>query len=160
MAFYFLERNNSVNARTLLEHIADLTNMIQIPTSPLFDEKHVNVTYGIDPIYGLDVDAWDLSLRLFYAIDIVGGNAVVDNYYLNPGARGLCDVQGASNYHTYCEFERFFEDDVSRALAISYYRVQIMFIKSAAYDSVLVYFRISPPKGTAAKSQKSISECI
>jgi len=32
-----------------------------------------------------EVVNWDLSLKLTYAIEIVGGSAVVDNYYLNQG---------------------------------------------------------------------------
>ena len=157
VAFYFLERNNSVNSLTLLEHIADLTNKIQIPTSKLYD-KRVNITYGIDPIYGLSVDAWDLSLRLTYPIAVVGGNAVVDGYFLNLGARGTCDTEERRNYTTYCEFERFFEDDVSEALNISYYRIQINFIKQSSMDSVLVFFRITPPR--ANRPENAISDCI
>jgi hypothetical protein len=74
----------------------------------------------------------------------VGGKAVIDGYYLNQGGRGICDVEGAANFTQYCEFERFFEDDVSRALNITSYRVQIQFIKKAAFDSVLIFFRIQP----------------
>jgi hypothetical protein len=59
---------------------------------------------------------------------------------------GVCDSDEAYLHPMYCEFERFFEDDVSRALQISYYRVQILFVKKAAYDSVLIYFRISPSR--------------
>jgi hypothetical protein len=64
------------------------------------------------------------------------------------GGLGICDLAGAPNVSDYCEFERFFEDDVSRALNISYYRVQIMFIKQAALDAVLVYFRVLPAMRT------------
>lgn len=160
VAFYFLERNTSRNSLTLLEHIADLTNKIQIPSSILFDKSKVNVTWGIDPTYGLIVDKWDVSLRLTYAIEVVGANAVSAGYFLNQGARGICDGPSASNFSTYCEFERFFEDDVSRALNISYYRIQINFIKKASFDSVLVYFRITPPKKSAHRNEKPISQCI
>lgn len=139
--FIILERNGTIG-NTLLEVIADLTASIQEPTSKLY--YGTNVTNDIDPLYGLVVDTWDISLKLSYAIEIVGGDAVVDKYYLNQGGLGLCDGASASLYPMYCEFERFFEDDVSRALNISYYRVQVMFIKVAAYDSVLVYFRILP----------------
>lgn len=141
--FVFLERNNTQEL-TLLEAIAELTNQIQIPNSKVF--RGTNVTVDIDPGWGLEVITWDVSLKLTYAIDIVGGNAVQDGYYLNQGSLGVCDTMLAVNYSTYCEFERFFEDDVSRALNISYYRVQVLFIKSSSLDSVLVYFRIIPPK--------------
>ena len=64
---------------------------------------------------------------------------------MNQGSLGICDVAGAYNVTEYCEFERFFEDDVARAANISVYRVQVLFIKSAALDSVLVHFRLTPP---------------
>jgi hypothetical protein len=141
VTFIFLERN-STNGMTLLECIAELTNQIQQPESRLY--VGTNVTYSIDQSWGLVVRTWDVSLKLSYKIDVVGGDAVVDGYYLNQGSLGLCDVEGAFNVSKYCEFERFFEDDVSRALAIQYYRVQILFIKSASEDAVIVDFRIMP----------------
>lgn len=139
--FIFLERNGTTGM-TLLEAIAELTNQIQTPTSNLF--RGTNVTNAIDPQWGLEVITWDVSLKLTYAIDIVGRQAVKDGYYLNQGSLGICDVAGSYNVTEYCEFERFFEDDIARAANISYYRVQVLFIKSAALDSVLVHFRLTP----------------
>ncbi len=141
--FVFLERNNTQEL-TLLEAIAELTNQIQISDSKLY--RGTNVTVDIDSSWGLEVITWDVSLKLTYAISVVGGDAVEEGYYLNQGSLGVCDTILAVNYSMYCEFERFFEDDVSRALNISYYRVQVLFIKSSSLDSVLVYFRIIPPK--------------
>jgi hypothetical protein len=141
--FIFLERNGS-SELTLLEAIAELTNQIQLSASRLY--HGTNVTKDTDPLWGLQVVTWDVSLRLSYPIEVVGREAVVDQYYLNQGSVGLCDTPHAMNHTVYCEFERFFEDDVSRALNISYYRVNILFVKSAAFDSVIVYFRITPPK--------------
>lgn len=141
--FIFLERNNT-NDVTLLTAIEELTNNIQNKNSSLY--HGTNVTVDIDPNWGLEVVTWDISLRLTYAIQIVGGPAVQDGYFLNQGSEGTCNLlNGTALTEQYCEFERFFEDDVSGALNISYYRVQILFIKSAAYDSVLVHFRITPP---------------
>jgi predicted transcriptional regulator len=60
------------------------------------------------------------------------------------GGLGLCDTAESLNHSMYCEFERFFEDDISRALEISSYRVNILFIKKAALDAVLIHFRIVP----------------
>ena len=145
--FIFLERD-SADEPTLLEAIADLTNQIQVNSSRLY--TGTNVTSEIDYEWGLEVLTWDASIKLTYAIDIVGGDAVKDGYYLNQGSLGICDDFGATQVATYCEFERFFEDDVSRALNISYYRVQVLFIKSSALDSVLVHFRITPPNSTIA----------
>lgn len=157
VSFYFLERNSSSQS-TLLQHVAELTNLIQIRDSKLYD-NNVNVTRGIDPTYGLLVDGWDVSLRLAYAIEVVGENAVIDNYYLNQGGRGLCDRDEAINFTRYCEFERFFEDDLSRSLHISFYRVQVMFIKKASFDSVLVHFRLTPADPKAA-IEPTISEAL
>jgi hypothetical protein len=64
----------------------------------------------------------------------------------------------AANVSLYCEFERFFEDDVSRALNITYYRVQILFIKSSALDSVLITFRISP--AIAGSSEDNVTAAL
>lgn len=142
--FIFLERNHSQGNITLLEAVATLTNQIQLPNAPLYDG---NVTKHIVKEWGLEVVTWDMSVKLTYAIEVVGGPDVIDGYYLNQGGRGLCDSQtDAILYPTYCEFERFFEDDISRALNVSYYRVNILFIKKAAYDAVLVHFRIIPPR--------------
>lgn len=141
VTFIFLERNQT-NGMTLLEAIAELTNQIQQPESMLYAGK---VTTDIDQSWGVAVRTWDVSIKLTYDIRTIGGDAVIDGYYLNQGSLGLCDQTGARNVSQYCEFERFFEDDVSRALSISYYRVQILFIKSAAEDAVLVDFRIMPP---------------
>lgn len=143
--FIFLERTSN-QSTTLLQAIQTLTQQIQDPKSHLYT-GNTFVTKDIDPAWGLVVINWDVSLRLMYNIGIVGGGNVTDNYFIEQGSSGICDVPiAARNYSTYCEFERFFEDDVSRALSISVYRVQILFVKAASYDSVLVHFRIFPPK--------------
>eukprot|EP01038_Epipyxis_sp_PR26KG_P012059 gene12059-16136_t len=148
VSFIFLERN-STQSMTLLEAIETLTKSIQNTKSKLY--IGTNVTVDIDAFYGLSVQSWDISLKLTYAIQVIGGNAVKEGYYLNQGSLGICsnidalNSTLAANFSTYCEFERFFEDDVSRALNISYYRVQVLFIKTAALDAVLVHFRIQPP---------------
>lgn len=150
--FIFLERNGTTGM-TLLEAIAELTNQIQTPESKLY--HGTNVTSEIDSQWGLEVLTWDVSLKLTYAIDIIGKRAVKDGYYLNQGSLGICDARDGQdatevalryNVSEYCEFERFFEDDIARAANISYYRVQVLFIKSAALDAVLVHFRITPPR--------------
>ena len=138
--FIILERNGTIG-NTLLEAVALLTNMIQNTNSTVYQG---NVTNSISPLWGLLVDTWDISLQMNYAIEIIGGGEEIDGYYLNQGGLGACDTIEAIDYPNYCEFERFFEDDVSRALNVSYYRVQILFIKTASKDSVHVFFRISP----------------
>jgi hypothetical protein len=142
--FIFLERNTTQDL-TLLEAVAKLTAQIQTPGSPIFDGT--NVTTDIDPLYGVDVQGWDISLRLLYPIEVIGNKSVVDGYYINQGGLGFCDNNGSAPFLIqYCEFERFFEDDVSEALNISYYRVQILFVKKSSLDSSLIHFRILPPR--------------
>eukprot|EP00981_Chlorochromonas_danica_P011121 scaffold3756_cov180-Ochromonas_danica.AAC.13 len=134
------------------------TVIIQTPTSKLF--HGTNVTVDIDPLWGLVEVSWDVSVRLSYAIDIVGKTSVKGGYYLNEGSLGTCDTPASINHTVYCEFERFFEDDVSRALNISYYRVQVLFIKVASYDSVIVYFRIEPPQTDVAHKEDNVTAAI
>lgn len=157
--FIFLERNGTAGM-TLLEAIAELTMQIQIPESKLYHGTHV--TSAIDSQWGLEVLTWDVSLKLTYAIDVIGKHAVKDGYYLNQGSLGICDTVMAFNVTEYCEFERFFEDDIARAVNISYYRVQVLFIKSAALDSVLVHFRFTPPmpESPEANITTAIAELI
>lgn len=153
--FIILERNQSrtqspdlaqnMTEPSLFEALSSLTLQAQDlnKTSPLYIGK--NVTCDLDPLWGVRVDSWDTSLRLSYAISLVGGEAVIDSELLNQGGLGTCDVAyEAELIPTYCEFERFFEDDVSRALNIPSRHVQVLFIKVAALDSVIVQFRLFP----------------
>ncbi len=162
--FVILERNqtglDTLSGSTLLSLIANLTNDVQIPTSKVY--SGTNITKYIDPLFGVELSGWDVSLQLSYSIEVIGENAVVDGYYLNQGARGICDVEGAANFSKYCEFERFFEDDISSVLNISDYRIQIMFIKKASFDAVLVHFRISPPKvdESGYSEERNISSAV
>lgn len=152
--FIFLERNGTVGM-TLLEAVAELTNQLQQSQSKVY--VGTNVTNYADAQYGLQVVTWDMSLKLSYDINVVGGDEVKDGYFLDQGSLGICDIYGAQNYSTYCEFERFFEDDVSRALGISYFRVNILFVKSSSLDSVLVYFRIQPPKPESGEDNTTVA---
>ena len=143
VSFIILERNDTVTV-TLLEAISELTNKIQDPSSSVY--FGTNVTLDIDPLWGLEVTNWDSSLKLSYAIETVGGNAVMNSDYIDLGGLGTCDRQNAMNYSYYCEFERFFEDDISNSLNISTYRIHVLFVKRAAVDAVYVYFRIMPSR--------------
>jgi hypothetical protein len=155
--FIMIERNSSKpEEATLMEIIARLTTDIQTLDSKVY--KGTNVTVDIDPIYGLQVITWDASLRLTYPIEVIGNTSVVDGYYLNQGGLGFCDSPAALFHTIYCEFERFFEDDMTEALNIMYNRVQILFIKRAAPDAVLVHFRVMPPP--ADSSEKTIQETM
>jgi hypothetical protein len=155
--FVFLERN-STDGMTLLEAIQELNEQVQDPASRIY-KAGTNVTYDIDPYYGLEVVGWDMSLKLTYAIEVIGGTSVIDGNYLNQGGFQLCDKNSTALLHTkYCEFERFYEQDVARALKVSIFRVQIFFIKTAAKDAVLVHFRLSPPDASQATKEPTIEE--
>jgi hypothetical protein len=78
-----------------------------------------------------------VSLKLNYAIQVVGDNTVYKGYYLNQESTDEINTQAYSLY-------RFLQDDIAKTLNISYYRAQILFLKAASQDVVLVYFRISP----------------
>ncbi len=153
--FIFLERNQLTQGATLLNAIAELTNQIQTNNSRLF--VGTNVTVDLDPLWGLEVKTWDVSLKLTYAISIVGGSDVLEGYFLNQGSLGICNEPDAAKAAYYCEFERFFEDDVARALNISAYRVQVLFVKSSSLDSVLVHFRVMPPMRNSTEADVSFA---
>lgn len=155
VSFLFVERNDTTSL-TLLESISRLNQYIQINNSLLYSET--NVTKDIDPSYGLLVKTWDISLKLSFAIEIVGGDSVRDGYFLNQGGLLLCNSNESYLHDYYCEFENFFENDIANAVNISISRIQVLFVKKAALDSVLVYFRIFPPP--ILSSERNVSVCI
>lgn len=101
--FAILERNqtglNTLGGDTLLDVTAKLTNMVQIPDSSLYTST--NITKYTDPLFGIVVEGWDISLQLTFAIETIGGEAVVDGYYINQG-RSPVSVPSLSYYHTCC----------------------------------------------------------
>lgn len=139
--FFILETSDS-NSLSLINCIQQLTIDIQNNNSLIY--HGTNITKYIDDTYGLNVQTMDISLKLSYAIEIVGGNAIRENYYLNQGSLGLCDTNESIKYSYYCEFESMFENDISIALNISSYRIQVLFVKVASLDSVIITFRILP----------------
>lgn len=155
--FILIERSDPLSM-SLIEAISELTMAVQhSSTSPLFIG---NVTRDLDTFYGVRVVNWDVSLKLNYAIEVVSKDpdAIIDGLYLNQGGQGLCETPLLYDYPSYCEFERFFEDDVSAALNISSYRVQVLFVKKAALDAVLVHLRVLAP--ALASPEANISACI
>lgn len=153
--FILLERN-STQEKTLMEVVSALTILVQTPGSRLYNGT--NVTSDIDPLWGLEVLTWDISLRLMYPIEVIGSASVIDGYYLNQGGLEFCDGVNAILHISYCEFERFFEDDVAEALGITYQRIQILFVKKSSMDSSLVHFRVLPPE--IGSTELSISASI
>ena len=157
VSFMMLERTDTTSV-TLLEAISQLTMHIQDPLSRIY--SGTNVTLDIDPLWGLEVTNWDVSLKLSYAIKTVGDIAVSNEDYIDLGGLSTCDRAGAANFSYYCEFERFFEDDISNCLNISSYRVQVLFVKAAAVDAVYVYFRIMPSRNDVTEYDVSTAVAI
>lgn len=108
--------------------VQQLTRQAQRPSSPLF---RGNVTKALDSEWGVVALDWDLSLRLAYALDVVGEKI--------PGE--WCEDDHDTEY---CEWENYFEEDIARALEIRRDRVEILFVRAASPDSVLTHFRIFP----------------
>ncbi len=147
VSFLLLERNKtSINSElSLPAAIVLLTRMAQDTRSQLY--FNTSVASKLDPTWGVVVSSWDASLRLFMAIEVVGGMAVQNGNLIDAGGRLICDNKTESSsltYNRYCEFERFFENDLSFATNITSSRIQILFITRAAPDAVLVQFRVFP----------------
>lgn len=77
VSFVIMERLDK-HSLTLLEAVTELTMKVQDSNSSVF--RGTNVTVDIDPLYGVELTNWDASLKLSYAIEVVGGPAVIDDY--------------------------------------------------------------------------------
>ena len=113
------------------------------------------VTSATNQYVGLVIPKWDFSLRLAYAMDLVGGNETksIDNRsVLNQGSYHWCD-EPSNMKSFYCEFEHHFEADLQRALSIftrsnvSTFEdvIQVLFVKPQGLDSVVITCRFLPP---------------
>jgi len=126
--------------------VHSLTLQVQDPGSKIYEGE---VTRATDQLYGIVAIKWDFSLKLNYAISVVGHENVEAHgtvKFLNQGSERWCEQQ--SNTHSaYCEFEWFFRDDMSKALDIEHEQVEILFVKKFGQDSVLVSFRFVPTGG-------------
>ncbi|KAJ8613683.1 hypothetical protein CTAYLR_003143 [Chrysophaeum taylorii] len=121
--------------------VRELTRQAQVKGSRLF---RGNVTAALDARWGVVALDWDASLRLMYSIGVVGKELVRDDQVV-LGASRWCDEQEEEEEESaYCEWERYFEEDVSRAVGVSRERVEVLFVRPAAPDSVLAHFRIFP----------------
>lgn len=113
------------------------------------------VTSATNQLVGLVIPDWDFSLRLAYAIKLVGGNETktIDNeLVLNQGSYNWCDHSfNLSSF--YCEFEHLFEDDLHKALSLPTRSdvfegenvIQVLFVKPSGLDSVIITCRFMPP---------------
>ena len=113
------------------------------------------MTSGTNQLVGLVIPNWDFTLRLAYAIDLVGGNEIksIDNeIVLNQGSYRWCDESNNAITY-YCEFEHLFEADLHRAMSLSPSRggdwaknvIHVLFVKPSGLDSVIVTCRFMPP---------------
>jgi hypothetical protein len=87
-----------------------------------------------------------------YSIDIIGGLDVEDingTRVLRQGGYRQCIMISQSSTSSYCEFERFFRMDMSNHLQMAVENIEVLLIKSASEDGILVYFRIYPPEVTS-----------
>jgi hypothetical protein len=68
--------------------VQELTEQIQAPQSALFK---LNVTKATDPLWGLVALDWDVSLRLAYSIEAVGGDLVKQANQNNDQTTRYCN---------------------------------------------------------------------
>ncbi|KAJ1461354.1 hypothetical protein M885DRAFT_457457 [Pelagophyceae sp. CCMP2097] len=143
-----------------------LTDQAQTPSSMLFQG---NVTSALDEHWGVVALDWDMSLRLMFSIEVVGAELVHtwdgeaekgeydrndDKRTLDWGADRFCEEEAVES--AYCQWERSFEEDISKTLGVSRGRVEVLFVRPAAPDSVLAHFRIFP--AAAGVAEPSVSQ--
>jgi hypothetical protein len=58
----------------------------------------------------------------------------------------------------YCEFEKFFENDLTKSLNISSSRIHVLFVKAASQSTVLVHFRLMP--SNIGSSELTVTEAM
>jgi len=120
--------------------VKELTRQIQYPHSKFYQG---NVTKMADPLFGLEALRNDFSLKLVFAIDVIGGPAVRyhrDGNFLNQGSSRWCE-ESANNKTVYCDFEFMFRSDLAKALAIESNYIDVKFVKAFGLGNVLIYFR-------------------
>ena len=126
-----------------INDVQSLTHMVQRPTSLLYQGK---VTYLVDPSVGLVIHKWDLSLKLMIHIDLIVNdrNNTDGIKYLDKNSKLFCVDDDRNS--TYCEFERYFRDDLVMALESLSDRsmIELLRIEPFGIDSVLVKFRLIP----------------
>lgn len=84
-----------------------------------------------------------------YSIDIIGGSDIEDingTLVLRQGGYRQCIMSKQSSISSYCEFEELFRTDISNHLQMTVENIEVLLMKSASEDAILVYFRIYPPQ--------------
>ena len=143
MTFRILEPT-ATSTVTVAAAVRDLSQQTQFLTSALLNER---VTGAVDRHWGVVALDWDMSFRLMFSMDVVGeglvhdaGEGAQDDHYetvehrahgvetLNQGLTRYCDETEVGRESPYCEWERYFEEDVARALRLSRSRVELSLI--------------------------------
>ncbi|KAL3801395.1 hypothetical protein HJC23_007005 [Cyclotella cryptica] len=126
------------------EAVANLTKQIHTPSSKLFGGK---VTRTTAKLIGLVALHWDFSLKLTYAISVIGGYDVIKlpqhERYLNQGSLQSCSNESNAD-NMYCTFERHLIQDVGQSLGLKSGQFLVLFIREADWGSVIVSFRLVP----------------
>jgi len=169
VTFRVFDLRRSNDTVSLLTLVDDLTYQIQTPSSSFYRGR---VTHAVDFLYGLVSLSWDFSLRLQYALDVVGEQAVISHSYLNQGSNEYCQrhhslLASSTTTHwanltgprVYCQFETFYRQDLSHALNISISRIQVLYMKEAALDWTLIHTRFYPTYNWS-KSEANVSTAI
>lgn len=163
VTFLLFERDRSNDTSTLSRVVQDMTAQIQDSSSRFYQGL---ILRTVDPHFGLVALSWDVSLLLRYALDVVGKEAI-ESDEINEGSTRFClkynytaalrlanphldspgnrSLNATADFRPYCEFESFYRQDLARCLNISLYRIQVLYVKNASLDSVLVHTRFSPP---------------
>ncbi|KAL9182021.1 hypothetical protein ACHAXT_012364 [Thalassiosira profunda] len=122
--------------------VATLTRLTQEPKSAVYDG---HITYATDALYGLVASQWDHSIKLTYAISIVGGADGIESdrgRYLNQGSAQACAGREVVSPNSYCEFEALLTRDMEMALELKAGQFLVLFVKEADRHSVIVSFRL------------------
>ena len=163
---------NSPDVPSVVRDLTNQTQFLDSPL--FAGDRAKKVTAATDRHWGLVALDWDMSLRLQFSMDVVSNpsenlqqdagvgeapehfeasqHRAFGHMTLNRGLERFCEKEdGASGRTTashtqsaYCEWENYFEEDVSRALGIERHRVEVLAVRPAAPDQVLAHFRIFP----------------
>ncbi len=163
---------NSPDVPSVVRDLTNQTQFLDSPL--FAGDRAKKVTAATDRHWGLVALDWDMSLRLQFSMDVVSNPAehlqqdaglgeaaehfeaskhrAFGHMTLNRGLERFCEAAAGASGRTeashtasaYCEWENYFEEDVSRALDIERHRVEVLAVRPAAPDQVLAHFRIFP----------------
>jgi hypothetical protein len=132
-------RQHHATEKSTVLAVRDLTAQVQNSTSRLYD-GHVTFKTLPDSTWGTKVKDWDSSIKLTYALSVIG------------------ELNSVNRRH----FEHYFVNDIARAVGITATRVQVLFITPgdrdvAHHGSSVVKFRMYPPE-TSSLSEPTVEQ--